>query len=176
MWHWFLALRWKSGTEQAMELLHQHKHLKVSLCTQACICQTSAQPLCRILHGIFLHWARETKRVGWEYQSLLIYLVSCGPEFVYWAWKCKAVKAFPCKWNTKSKSPFFLVCSTSKVSPWKKSYLLSGSAVVMAAAALFMSGFPSAMPRMGEVLGLSLMLCERKCHALHLLGKLETWR
>lgn len=33
----------------------------------------------------------------------------------------------------------------------------------MAAAALFMSGFPSAMPRMGEVLGLSLMLCEWEC-------------
>lgn len=118
-WHW----GWSLELSKLWNYYISTNTWKSLLCTQACICQTSAQPLCRILHGIFLHWARETKRVGWEYQSLLIYLVSCGPEFVYWAWKCKAVKAFPCKWNIKIKSPFFLVCSTSKVSPWKKNLI-----------------------------------------------------
>lgn len=101
--------------------------------------------------------------------------VSCDTEFAYWALKCKAVKALPCKWNTKSNPPFFLVCSTPKDPPRQKSVWPSGIAAIRIAAALVRCGFPLTMPRMGKVLGRWLILCARKCRDFEISCFASSW-
>ena len=130
MWHWFLALRLKSGTEQTMKLLHQHHHLKASVMYLALrlsnLCSTTVQDPAEYIPQL----GKGEEEKGWQYQSLLIYLVSCGPGCACWALKCKAVKAFPCKWIIKSNPPLLFSMFYTEGSPCKGSVLPSGSAAV----------------------------------------------
>lgn len=81
MWHSFLALKLKTGVEQAMKLLHQHNRLKVSAMYSALhlskLYSNSLQDPTKYVHQL---GRREKERAVRIYHSF-IYLPSSGPDF-----------------------------------------------------------------------------------------------
>lgn len=153
MWHWFLALRLKPGTEQTMKLLPRNNHLEISvMCLALCLsnlCSPSIQN-----PGAFPSWGKREEKRG--LRAPLTHHFP-HPGFAYWALKGKLFKAFPWKWNMTIKTLFFFwyVLHQPLPSPAKKSALPGGRAAEM---------FPSAMTRMSKVLGWWLIFHAQKYH------------
>lgn len=136
---------------------------KSPLCTQPCACQTSAQPLCRILHNVFLSWGRGSSEN--TSQSLITYLVSCGPEWP---------KLFLVSETLKPKPPSFQDVLHQNV-PLQEICFTKGKCSSNGCWCFVQVWFPSTTSRMGTVLGWWLILCARECHGFEISCFVSSW-